>query len=96
MLREGMEAILVLVAIMAYLAKSGNKKYLGTVYNYSIAAVAASFITAYIFSVILGKFTGGASREAIEGVTALIAVAVLLSVGFGWAERQKAMNGRNI
>lgn len=48
MLREGMEAILVLVAIMAYLAKSGNKKYLGTVYNYSIAAVAASFITAYI------------------------------------------------
>ena len=82
MLREGMEAILVLVAIMAYLAKSGNKKYLGTVYNYSIAAVAASFITAYIFSVILGKFTGGASREAIEGVTALIAVAVLLSVGF--------------
>lgn len=58
--------------------------------------MAASFITAYIFSVILGKFTGGASREAIEGVTALIAVAVLLSVGFGWAERQKAMNGRNI
>lgn len=82
MLREGMEAILVLVAIMAYLAKSGNKKYLGTVYNYSIAAVVASFVTAYIFSVILDKFTGGASREAVEGVTALLAVAVLLSVGF--------------
>ena len=89
MLREGMEAILVLVAIMAYLAKSGNKKYLGTVYNYSIAAVAASFITAYIFSVILGKFTGGASREAIEGVTALIAVAVLLSVGFWMGGKAK-------
>ena len=67
MLREGMEAILVLVAIMAYLAKSGNKKYLGTVYNYSIAAVAASFITAYIFSVILGKFTIGASEVSLSG-----------------------------
>ena len=96
MLREGMEAILVLVAIMAYLAKSGNKKYLGTVYNYSIAAVAASFITAYIFSVILGKFTGGASREAIEGVTASLLLLFFCPSDFGWAERQKAMNGRNI
>lgn len=82
MLREGMEALLVLVAIMSYLAKSGNSRYLSAVYNYAVAAVAASFATAYVFSVVLGKFTAGASRELIEGITALVAVAVLLSVSF--------------
>lgn len=82
MLREGMEALLVLAAIMSYLAKSGNTRYLSTVYNYAVAAVAASFATAYIFSEVLGKFTAGASREMIEGITALVAVTVLLSVSF--------------
>lgn len=82
MLREGMEALLVLAAIMSYLAKSGNTRYLSTVYNYAVAAVAASFATAYVFSVVLGKFTAGASREMIEGITALVAVTVLLSVSF--------------
>lgn len=82
MLREGMEALLVLVAIMSYLAKSGNSRYLSAVYNYAVAAVAASFATAYVFSVVLGKFTAGASRELIEGITALVAVTVLLSVSF--------------
>ena len=78
LLREGIEAMLVLLAIIAYLRKSGNEKYLKTVYNYSLAAIVASFITAYIFSTIISEEAGvGASRELIEGVTALVAVVVL-------------------
>lgn len=78
LLREGIEAMLVLLAIIAYLRKSGNGKYLKTVYNYSLAAIVASFITAYIFSTIISEEAGvGASRELIEGVTALVAVVVL-------------------
>ena len=90
LLREGMEAILIIVAIMAYLAKSGNKKYLNTVYNYSIAAVIASFASAYVFSVVLDTFTVGASRELIEGLTALFAVFVLLYMSFWMGSRAKA------
>ena len=90
LIREGVEAILVLVAIMAYLAKSGNKKYLNTVYNYSIAAVIASFASAYVFSVVLDKFAVGASRELIEGCTAIIAVFVLLSMSFWMGGKAKA------
>ena len=90
LIREGVEAILVLVAIMAYLAKSGNKKYLNTVYNYSIAAIIASFASAYVFSVILDKFAVGASRELIEGCTAIIAVFVLLSMSFWMGGKAKA------
>lgn len=79
MIREGLEAILVLVAIIAYLQRSKNEKYLGAVYNWSIAAVVASFVTAYVFAAILDANTGGMSREVLEGATALFAVVVLLA-----------------
>ena len=65
LLREGLEAILVLVAIIAYLKRSGNERYLGSVYNFSIAAVVASFISAYFFATILNNKTGGMSREVL-------------------------------
>ena len=55
LLREGIEAMLVLLAIIAYLRKSGNDKYLKTVYNYSLAAIVASFITAYLFSTLISQ-----------------------------------------
>ncbi|MDU5301200.1 MAG: FTR1 family protein [Dialister micraerophilus] len=90
LLREGMEAILMLVAIIAYLQKSGNTKYMGTVYNYAIGAVVASFITAYIFSELMDKFAAGANQELIEGITGLVAVCVLLSVSIWMSGKSEA------
>ena len=79
LIREGLEAILVLVAIIAYLKKSGNEKYLDTVYNAMIAAIIASFVTAYLFASIFESTAAGAGREVLEGATALFAVVVLLA-----------------
>ena len=79
LIREGMEAILVLVAIIAYLSRAGRSEYLNTVYNWAIAAIAASFLSAYIFSTVLDSASSGAGREIIEGATALFAVVVLLA-----------------
>ncbi len=78
LIREGLEAILVLVAIIAYLKKSGNEKFLDTVYNAMIAAIIASFATAYLFSTMIESTTAGAGREILEGATALFAVVVLI------------------
>ena len=78
LIREGLEAILVLVAIIAYLRKSGNEKYLDTVYNSMIAAIIASFVTAYLFASIFESTAAGAGREILEGATALFAVIVLI------------------
>ena len=74
----GLEAILVLVAIIAYLKKSGNEKFLDTVYNAMIAAIIASFATAYLFASMIESTTAGAGREILEGATALFAVVVLI------------------
>ena len=79
LIREGLEAILVLVAIIAYLKKSGNEKYLDTVYNAMIAAIIVSFATAYLFATIFESTAAGAGREVLEGATALFAVVVLLA-----------------
>ena len=63
LIREGLEAILVLVAIIAYLRKSGNEKYLDTVYNAMIAAIIASFVTAYLFASIFESTAASRSRN---------------------------------
>ena len=79
--REGLEAILVIAAIIAYLVKSGNGKILKNVYIGALFGVAASFIAAgglfYLKKVWVGA---GQSQEVIEGITALIAVCVLFYV----------------
>lgn len=90
LLREGMEAILVLAAIMAYLHKSGNAKYLNAVYNASLAGVIASFVTAYVFNVLTNQFGAGANQEIIEGITVLFAAAVLLSMSWWMGQKSDA------
>lgn len=79
--REGLEAILVIAAIIAYLTKSGNGKSLKNVYIGAICGVAASFIAAAVLAWAKQAFVGaGLAQEVIEGITALIAVCVLFYV----------------
>ena len=79
--REGLEAILVIAAIIAYLTKSGNSRNLKNVYIGAAAGVAASFIAAGILAWEKQAFVGaGLAQEVIEGITALIAVCVLFYV----------------
>ena len=75
LLREGIEAILVIGAIIAYLVKSGNKKSLKSVYLGAILGVACSFLAAWLLDAL--KLSNAAPQEIIEGVTALVAVVVL-------------------
>ncbi len=76
--REGLEAILVVGAIIAYLVKSGNKNKLKVVYIGCIIAIAASFLCAWLLDLL--KLANSANQEVIEGITALIAVLVLFYV----------------
>ena len=79
--REGLEAILVIAAIIAYLTKSGNARNLKNVYIGAVAGVIASFIAAAILGWAKQAFvTAGLAQEIIEGITALIAVCVLFYV----------------
>jgi high-affinity iron transporter len=92
-LREGFEAILVVAAIIAYLAKSGNKDKVKQVYIGAVLALGASFVLAWAFNALTAA--SGASQEIVEGATMLLAAAMLIwvgnwilskSVGSGWTK----------
>ena len=77
--REGLEAILVLAAMFAFLKKSGRPE--GMVYLHTgwITALLLGFGTWFAASYLID--ISGASRELTEGLTALLAAAILVGVG---------------
>ena len=80
LLREGLEAILVLAAVFAFLVKADRRDALRWVHAGWIVALALGFFTWFAASYLIE--ISGAGRELTEGITALIAAAVLLYVGF--------------
>ncbi|EJI2247823.1 FTR1 family iron permease [Campylobacter coli] len=80
-LREGLEALIIVVAIVSYLVQSGNKNRLNIAYSALFTGVILSFVTAFGVSWLF-KENAGQSRELIEGITMLVAVLLLFYVGF--------------
>jgi high-affinity iron transporter len=78
-LREGFEAIIIVGAIIAYLLKRGDRKNIRAVYWGCLAALALSVALAWLLNVALSSVQGQ-GQEIIEGVTMLVAVAVLFYV----------------
>jgi high-affinity iron transporter len=80
LLREGLEAILVLAAILAFVLKTGRRDALKYVHAGWIGAVVLGVLTWLVASYVLT--ITGANRELTEGITALLAAAMLLYVGW--------------
>lgn len=89
LLREGFEAILVITALAAYLRKTSASDKLKVIYYGVGWALLASVVTAWLLNTTLRSF--GAGREALEGITMLIAAAVLFYVSYWlFAKREAA------
>jgi high-affinity iron transporter len=80
LLREGLEAILLLSAIIAFVTRTGRRDALPYVHAGWVAALVLGFATWAVASFLIG--ISGANREMTEGITALIASAMLLYVGY--------------
>lgn len=80
LLREGLEAILVLAAISAFVVKTGRRDAMPYVHAGWIGAVVLGVATWVVANYVVS--ISGADRELTEGVTALVAAAMLLYVGW--------------
>lgn len=80
LLREGVEAILVLAAIMAALIKTGRREAMKYIHIGWISAVVLGIVTWWVADNLIQ--ISGASRELTEGFAALFAAAILVYVGF--------------
>ena len=76
LIREGLEALLVVAAVIAYLVKSGNKRFARWIYLGVVAGLAGSGLVAVLFTFLFGG--SGPIQEISEGVCALIATLMLL------------------
>ncbi|HHG8774884.1 TPA: FTR1 family protein [Raoultella planticola] len=78
--REGLEALLIVAAIVAYLVKNDHHDKLPLIRQSVIVALIASVATAVIFQLLFTH--SGASRELLEGITMLIAVVMLFFMSY--------------
>lgn len=79
LVREGLEALLVVAAIIAFLAKSGRREAMPWIHAGWIGALVLGVITWFVASTLIA--ISGATRELTEGVTALLAAVILIYVG---------------
>lgn len=79
LLREGLEAILVIAALAAYLTKAGGGHRVKSLYAGALAAIGVSVIAAWLFAML----NSGQHSDLMEGVIILFAAALMLYVS-GW------------
>lgn len=80
LLREGLEALLIVAALAAFLIKTGHRNNLRYLHYGWIGAVVAGLLTWWASVSVIE--ISGVRREVTEGLAALTATAVLFYVGF--------------
>src|SRR5262249_17138241 len=80
MVREGLEAILIIGALMAFLVKAGAPERKREMGWGVVMALAASVLTAFALATVLRET--GIRRDALEGSIMLVAAVVLFSVSY--------------
>lgn len=88
LLREGLESILIISTIIAFVVKTGRRDALPYIHLGWIIAIGLGAITWSIARYMLS--ISGVNREVAEGITALLAAAMLLYVGWWLHSRSNA------
>ena len=92
LLREGIEALLVVIAMIAFVKKSHRFEVLPYVHGGWIAALLAGVATWVLATYFVS--ISGASREMTEGIGALLAAVILVSVGIWMHGKSQAEEWR--
>ncbi|WP_438444759.1 FTR1 family iron permease [Gorillibacterium sp. sgz5001074] len=94
LLREGIEAILVIVALLTFLKRSGHADKRRWIWSGAWAGILVSVVLAAVLKMALSGLMAGSSRELIEGVTGLVAVLFMLTVG-AWLHKKSHLQEWN-
>jgi high-affinity iron transporter len=91
LLREGLEALLVVAALLAFLNKAGHSDKQRWIWAGAGVGVLLSVLVAFAIQRVFSTATAGASRELVEGVTGLVAAAMLLYVSY-WLHSKSSLH----
>jgi high-affinity iron transporter len=82
MLREGLEALLVVGALAAFLKRSGNSDKQGWIWGGAVIGVVLSVALAFLLQQIFSRAEVGLGSELVEGIVGLSAAAMLFYVSY--------------
>lgn len=88
LLREGIEALLIVIGMITFLKKTDRPEVLRHVHRGWISALLAGVLTWVVATYLIG--ISGANREVTEGIGSLLAAVVLLSVGLWMHQKSSA------
>ncbi|WP_342041953.1 FTR1 family iron permease [Bacillus sp. OTU2372] len=94
LLREGLEGLLVVATLIAFLKKMGQPAQQKWIWSGVVAGILASAILAVIINIVFSKFVAASSREYIEGITGIVAVVMMLTIG-AWLHNKSSIGNWN-
>ncbi len=92
LLREGLEALLVLVALLAFLQKSGNERAQGWIWSGAGVGLLSSILLGFAIQVFFSAIINPNNRELMEGVIGLVAAGMLIYVSY-WLHSKASLAG---
>ena len=90
LLREGVEALLIVLALVSSLKAANQKKGLRWVYAGAAAGILASVVIAFILQALFPAVSSGTNREILEGFVGIFAVVMMIGIGF-WLHSKSSL-----
>lgn len=87
-LREGGEALLIILSLLTLLSKSGHRQQRRWIWLGALIGLSAAFVTAVLLHLLLQQLP--LDPEILEGTTALLAAGLLVYVSY-WLHRQTSI-----
>lgn len=94
LLREGLEALLIIIALISALNVAKQPKGKKFVYAGVIGGLLASVAGALALQALFPTMTSGANREMLEGVIGIIAVVLMIAIG-AWLHSKSSVQSWN-
>ena len=94
LLREGVEALLIVMALVTTLKAAKMRKGLKWVYGGAITGIMASLLIAFILQIAFPAVTSGSNREIIEGAVGIFAVVMMILIGI-WLHSKSSVKKWN-
>ncbi|UPM52659.1 FTR1 family iron permease [Gottfriedia acidiceleris] len=85
--REGLEALIIISALLALVSKGKQESARKWIFVGGAFGIVASLVAGLLFQFLLSKISAGISNQLIEGISGLIAVVFMLTVGL-WLHKQ--------
>ena len=82
LLREGLEALVIIIALVSSMNAIGYKKGIKYIWGGAILGIFTSIVMSFILTNLFPSISSATNREILEGLVGIVAVFVMILVGF--------------